>query len=232
MSSYQITRVGLPITTATITPDFISILNELKNNPKYIGIMVGNDQKAAPAGYAVIQNDMGIEYKVLDVWTEDRDPVRATMNLLRQLKEIHADTLFDNVLLFTPGSPYIDDAISKVLLSAYNDIRVIDTKGAPQIASEFIESLGYKTIVRNYHDDFILKKNITLDRTVVSIFSCLQNGYVATLRSALTNLQPDRVITVGVGEEIYHKEYTLEEIVEQCDSICNDRPVSFAFIFN
>ena len=69
MSSYryQITRVGLPITTATITTEFMDILNELKNNPKYIGIMVADDQHAAPAGYKVIQNDMGIEYKVLDV---------------------------------------------------------------------------------------------------------------------------------------------------------------------
>ena len=232
MSSYQITRVGLPITTATITTEFMDILNELKNNPKYIGIMVADDQHAAPAGYKVIQNDMGIEYKVLDVWTEDRDPVRATMNLLRQLKEIHADTLFEHAVLFTPGSPYIDDAISKVLLSAYNDIRVIDTKGAPQIAAEFVESLGYKTIVRNYHDDFILNKNPMIDRSVVSIFSCLQNGYIATLRSALFNLQPDRVIVVGVEEEIYYKEYTLDEIVEQCDSIYNDRPLSFAFIFD
>jgi len=232
MSTYNITRVGLPITTATITPEFIEILNELKNNSKYIGIMVGNDQEAAPAGYKVIQNDMGIDYRVFDVWTADRDPVKATINLLSQLKELHAELLFDNAVLFTPGSPYIDDAISKVLLSAYDDIRVIDTKGAPQIAAEFVESLGYKTVVRNYHDDFILGKNPKIDRSVVSIFSCLQKGYIAGLRSALFNLQPDRVIVVGVGEEIYHKEYTIEEIVEQCDSIYNDRPLSFAFIFD
>lgn len=232
MSSYQITRVGIPITTATITMEFMDILNELKNNPKYIGIMVADDQIAAPAGYKVIQNDMGIEYKVLDVWTADRDPVKATMNLLIQLKQLHSELLFEHAVLFTPGSPYIDDAISKILLSVYNDITVIDTKGAPQIAAEFVESLGYKTVVRNYHDDFILNKNPKIDRSVVSIFSCLQNGYIATLRSALFNLQPNRVIVVGVGEEIYHKEYTLEEIVEQCDSIYNDRPLSFAFIFD
>ena len=222
----------MPITTATITDEFLQILTELKDNSNYIGIMVANDQEASPAGYKVIQNDMGIEYKVLDVWTEDRDPVKATMNLLRQLKQLHSELLFEHAVLFTPGSPYIDDAISKILLSAYDDIRVIDTKGAPQIAAEFVESLGYKTTVRNYHDDFILKKNPMIDRSVVSIFSCLQNGYVATLRSALFNLQPDRVIVVGVGEEIYHKEYTIEEIVEQCDSIYNDRPLSFAFIFD
>jgi hypothetical protein len=232
LSRYQITRVGIPITTATITPEFISILAELKDNKNCIGIMVADDQIASPAGYKVIQNDIGIEYKVLDVWTEDRDPVKATMNLLRQLKQLHSELLFEHAVLFTPGSPYIDDAISKILLSAYDDIRVVDTKGAPQIAAEFIESIGYKTIVRNYHDDFILNKNPKIDRNVVSIFSCLQNGYIATLRSALFNLQPDRVIVVGVGEEIYHKEYTLEEIVKQCDSIYNDRPLSFAFIFD
>lgn len=232
MSSYDITRVGLPLNTATVTAEFVDIITKLKDNKNWIGIMTSNDEVNAPAGYKVLR-DVGVDYTILNVWESDRDPARATISLLRQLKQLHEELLFENVVLFTPGSPYIDDGISKVLLSAYDDIEVIDTKGGPQIAAEFVESLGYKTTVRDYHDDFILGKNTGIDRSVVSIFSCLQQGYIAKLSDAVLNLQPSKVIVVSVGEKMYHKEYMFEEIIGQCDAIYNDtRPYSFAFIFD
>ena len=78
MNSYEITRVGLPITRATVTDEFLDIITELKSNPNSIGITVSNDAKNAPEGYRILEQN-GIIYKQIDVWESDRDPIKATI---------------------------------------------------------------------------------------------------------------------------------------------------------
>lgn len=233
MSRYDISRVGLPITNATVTQEFRDIVTSLKQNKNWIGIMVSNDEKNAPAGYKIIHN-MGVDYTVLNIWDSDRDPAKATINLLSQLKKLHSELLFERAVLFTPGSPYLDDAISKVLLSAYDDIEVIDTKGAPQIAAELIgEMTGLQTEIRNYYDDFVLMQNQSIDRSKATIFSCLQNIYNVSLCDVVSQLKPDRVIAVNVGESIIAKEYTYYGIMESCHELArSDISYTFAFIFD
>jgi hypothetical protein len=233
MNSYKITRVGLPITRTTVTNEFLEIITELKSNPKSIAITVSNDAKNAPEGYRILEQN-GIIYKQIDVWESDRDPIKATIKLLTILKQMHSEMLFDHVILFTPGNPYIDDAITKVLLSAYDDIQVVTTKGAPEIAADIVAELtGLPTEIRNYYDDFVLNKNPVLDETKATIFSCLQQMYNVDLQSAITNLKPSRVIAVSIGDNIITKQYTYEEILQSSYSIATaDTSYTFAFIFD
>lgn len=233
MIRYEITRVGLPITRATVTDEFLDIITELKSNPKSIAITVSDDSKNAPEGYRILeQND--IIYTNIDVWESDRDPVKATLKLLSTLKQMHSELLFDQVMLFTPGNPYIDDAITKVLLSAYDDIKVVTTKSAAEISSDVIVGLiNRDTIIRNYHDDFVLMLNPTIDRSRVNIFSCLQKLYNVDLRTVITTLQPTKVITVTIGAETITKQYTYEEILECSDELTSsDTTYTFGFIFD
>jgi hypothetical protein len=233
MSRYDISRVGLPITNATVSEEFRAIVAKLKHNKNWVGIMVSDDEKNAPAGYRVLR-DIGVDYKIFNVWESNRDPAKATISLLSQLKRLHSELLFERAVLFTPGSPYIDDAISKVLLSAYDDIEVIDTKGAPQIAAEFIEEMtGLQTEIRNYYDDFVLMHNHHIDRSKATIFSCLQNIYNVSLCDVVTKLKPDRIIAVNVGECIIAKEYTYCNIIDSCDELAkSETSYTFGFIFD
>jgi len=233
MTRYEITRVGLPITKSTVTPEFIDIITNLKSNDKWIGVMTSNDEKNAPAGYKLL-SELGIEYTNLSIWETDRDPAKATISLLVQLKELHREQLFERVILFTPGNPYIDDAITKVLLSAYDDIQVITTKGAPEIAADIVAELtGLPIEIRNYYDDFVLNKNPVLDKSKATIFSCLQQMYNVDFQSAITILSPSRVIAVSIGESIITKHYTYDEILECSNDIAkSDTSYTFAFIFD
>jgi hypothetical protein len=233
MSKYEITRVGLPITRATVTDEFLDIITELKSNPNSIAITVSDDSKNAPEGYRILEQN-GIIYTQIDVWESDRDPVKATLKLLSTLKQMHSELLFEHVMLFTPGNPYSDDAITKVLLSAYDDIQVVTTKSAAEISSDvIIELTNRNTIIRNYHDDFVLMLNPTIDRSRVNIFSCLQKLYNVDLRTVLTALQPTKVITVTIGAETITQQYTYEEILECSDELSiSDTTYTFGFIFD
>jgi hypothetical protein len=92
---------------------------------------------------------------------------------------------------------------------------------------------GLETDIRNYYDDFILKKNTTVDKTKASIFSCLQSLYNVDLLTVVTTLKPAKVIAVAIGEEIIAKQYTYAEILESCNEIANsDTSYTFAFIFD
>jgi hypothetical protein len=233
MTRYEITRVGLPITRATVTNEFLDIITELKSNPKSIAITVSNDAKNAPEGYRILEQN-GIIYKQIDVWESDRDPAKVTIKLLRILKQMHSEMLFDHVILFTPGNPYIDDAITKVLLSAYDDIRVVTTKGAPEITADIVAELtGLPTEIRNYYDDFVLNKNPVLDKSKATILSCMQEMYNVDLQSAIINLEPSKVIAVSIGESIITKHYTYDEILECSNDIAkSNTSYTFAFIFD
>lgn len=233
MSRYEITRVGLPITNKTVTAEFVNVIDKLSQNKNWIGVMTSNDEKNAPAGYAVLR-DKNIECVQLNIWDETRDPAKATISLLTQLKQMHSELLFERAVLFTPGSPYIDDAISKVLLSAYDDIEVIDTKGAPQIAADLIsEMTGLQTEIRNYYDDFVLMHNQSIDRSKATVFSCLQNIYNVSLCDVVSELKPDRVIVVNVGESIIAKEYTYYGIMDSCSELAkSETSYTFGFIFD
>jgi hypothetical protein len=233
MSSYSITRVGLPITNETVTSEFIDIVTQLKTNSKWIGVMTSNDEQNSPAGYRIL-DEHGVDYTVLSIWNTDRDPIKATLNLMSQLKDLHQKQLFDHVVLFTPGNPFIDDAITKVLLSVYDDIPVISTKGAPEIAADIVANLsGLNTDIRNYYDDFILSKNIKIDKTKATIFSCLQKIYGVDLKSVITNLKPDRVITVSIGDIVVTQQYNYGEILNVSQELSeSETSYTFAFIFN
>lgn len=233
MNKYELIRVGLPITAATTTTEFMDIIDTLKTNPKWIAVTTSNDEKNAPAGYKILR-EHNIPLTEFSVWSSNRDPATATVSLLTQLHKLHSETLFDCAVLLTPGSPYVDDAISKVLLSAYSDIKVIDTKGAPQISSDIIAELtNRETEIRNYYDDFVLMLNPTIDRSRVNIFSCLQKLYNVDLRTAVINLQPTQVITVNIGAEIITQHYTYDQILECSDRLSNsDTTYTFGFIFD
>lgn len=252
MSHYDIIRVGLPITLDTITDEFLSIVDKLASDPSWIGVMTSdyditiprNDQQNAPAGYKVLidagfkfSTGTTLEHKTIITYGrfwKNRNPIEVANGLLRSLKDLHAEHRFSTVVTFTPGSPYIDDSISRILLSVYDDIHVVDTKGAPTIVSDYIGGkYNIECDVRNY-DDFYKKTNTTIDKSKALILSCLQAGYYPiSLHDILTEVQPTRVVPVSVGLEIASYEYTLQEALDNAFELYHsDATYTFAFIFD
>lgn len=252
MSSYDILRVGLPITTNTITTEFLDVVKELSTNDKWVGVMLcdhddsyktkRSDQHNAPAGYKVLI-DSGFTFhpniltgttKIIgtfgSLWGtgSDRNPLPTAIQLLSKLKDGHAKQNFDMAVLFTPGSPYCDDSITRILKSAYADMTIIDTKSSADIVSGII---GRPCIVRDYYEDFILQKDCSIDRSKVSVFSCLQNGYNTSLRDAIINLAPVSVIAVSLAlDRSSMITYTYNEALSLSEELFNsDTTYTFGF---
>lgn len=237
-STYDIIRVGLPITRETITEEFLDIVQQLENNEDWVGLTLCDydttgtktrlDQHNAPAGYEVLlnrgfifqQKELTRANKIIGtfgyLWL-GRDPMQTTVKLLQVLKNVHARERFKTVVTFTPGSPYYDDAVTKILSSAFQDMRIVDTLSSAQIAAR---AIGGDCEIRAYYDDFILGKNKSIDKSKVAIFSCLQHGYNVDMRKVILELQPKEIIAVSIKLDIVEKRvYTSEEVLNNIDAL-------------
>lgn len=250
-STYNIIRVGLPITRDTVTKDFLDIVDKLENNDDWVGITLCDydttgtkprlDQHNAPAGYEVLlergfifaQNDITRAHKIIgtfgNLWI-GRDPMHTTFKLLQILKGAHAREQFSTVVTFTPGSPYYDDAVTKILCSAFNDIVVVDTLSSAQIAAN---AIGGDCVIRAYYDDFILGKNPTIDKSKIAIFSCLQHGYNVDMKKAIADLQPKEIIAVSIKLDKVEKQvYTYDYVLNNIDALFrSDQTYIFGFVW-
>lgn len=248
-STYNIIRVGLPITKETITDEFLSIVDQLESNEDWVGLTLCDydytgtikriDQHNAPAGYDVLL-DKGFVFsphqltranKIIgtfgDLWG-NRDPMKTTLDLLKMLRVSHAKEQFSTVVMFTPGSPYFDDAITKVLSSAYTDMRIVDTESSADIAKRYI---GGDCVIRSHYDDFIIGKNPSIDKSKTAIFSCLQHGYNVDMRQVVAELQPRSVTLVHIGLDKVEKSIMeTGEFLHQIDSVFkSDKTYIFGF---
>jgi len=250
-STYDIIRVGLPITRDTVTAEFLEIVDELERNEDWValtlcdydttGTKVRFDQHNAPAGYEILlqrgfvfkEKELTRVNKIIGtfgyLW-HGRDPMQTTFKLLQTLKNVHATEQFKKVVTFTPGSPYYDDAITKILCSAFNDIRVVDTASSAQIAAD---SIGGDCVIRAYYDDFVLGKNPTIDKSKIAIFSCLQFGYNVDMHKVILDLQPKEIIAVSIKlDKVEKKVYTSNEVLNDIDRLFkSDQTYIFGFVW-
>jgi hypothetical protein len=250
-SSYDIIRVGLPITRETVTQEFLDVVNQLEHNEDWVALTLcdydttGNvhrfDQHNAPAGYEVLlergfvfqQRQLTRTNKIIGtfgyLW-HGRNPMKTTIKMLQILKSSHAIEQFKTVVTFTPGSPYYDDAITKILCSAFDDIRVVDTLSSAQIASN---AIGGECVIRAYYDDFVLGKNPSIDKSKTAIFSCLQHGYNVDMRKVITDLQPKQIIAVSIKLDRVDKQvYTTFEALNNIDALFNsEQTYIFGFVW-
>jgi hypothetical protein len=237
-SIYNIVRVGLPITRETVTQEFLDIVDELERNEDWVALTLGEydttgtktrfDQHNAPAGYEVLldrgftfaQKDLSRANKIIGtfgyLWL-GRDPIQTTIKMLQVLKNEHARERFTTVVTFTPGSPYYDDAVTKILASAFTDMKVIDTASSAQIAAT---AIGGECEIRAYYDDFVLGKNMSIDKSKVAIFSCLQHGYNVDMQKVITDLQPAQIIAVNIKiDKVTKQVYTYDEALNNIDDL-------------
>jgi hypothetical protein len=237
-STYEIIRVGLPITREAITQEFLDIVDELERNDDWVGLTLCDydtsgtktrlDQHNAPAGYEVLlergfvfqQKELTRANKIIGtfgyLWL-GRDPIQTTIKMLQILKNVHAVEQFKTVVTFTPGSPHYDDAVTKILSSAFDDMRIVDTASSAQIAAS---AIGRDCEIRAYYDDFVLGKNKSIDKSKVLIFSCLQHGYNVDMQKVVTDLQPKEIIAVNIKLDRVEKTvYTYEEVLNNIDML-------------
>lgn len=250
-STYDIIRVGLPITKDSITQEFIDIVDELENNEEWVGLtlcdydysgkQVRLDQHNAPAGYSFLlergfvfsKNDLSRANKIIGTFGEfwgERNPVVTAQRLMRAVKHFHEKELFSTVVMFTPGSPHHDDSITKVLTSVYPDIRIVDTDSSADIA---VKCIGGDCVIRSHYDEFVLGKNRSIDKSKIAIFSCLQHGYNVDLREVILDLQPKQIIAVNIKVDRVTKEvYTSEQVLENIDSLFkSSETYTFGFVW-
>ena len=239
-STYNIIRVGLPITLDSVTQEFIDIVDELERNDNWVGLTLCDydttgtktrlDQHNAPAGYKILldrgftfsQSALTGPHKIIGtfgyLWL-NREPMQTTVKLLQILKNAHSREQFDTVVTFTPGSPYFDDAVTKILRSAFDDIRIVDTDSSAQIATK---AIGGECDIRAYYDDFVLGKNRSIDKSKTAIFSCLQHGYNIDMKKVILELQPSKIITVHITlDKVEKQEYTSEYVLNNLEEIFN-----------
>lgn len=239
-STYNIIRVGLPITLDSVTEEFIDIVDELERNDKWVGLTLCDydttgtktrlDQHNAPAGYKILldrgftfsQSVLTGPHKIIGtfgyLWL-NREPMQTTVKLLQILKNAHSREQFNTVVTFTPGSPYFDDAVTKILRSAFDDIRIIDTDSSAQIAAK---AIGGECDIRAYYDDFVLGKNRSIDKSKTAIFSCLQHGYNVDMKKVILELQPSKITTVHITlDKVEKQEYTSEYVLNNLEEIFN-----------
>lgn len=250
-STYDIIRVGLPITNDTVSQEFLDVVDELERNDKWVALTLCDydttntikriDQHNAPAGYDILldrgfkfaKNDLTGANKIIgtfgNLWGS-RDPMITARNLMQIVRNFHERERFDTVVMFTPGSPYFDDAITKILCSVYTDMRVVDTKSSAQIAAE---AIGGDCVVRAYYDDFVMGKNPTIDKSKIALFSCLQHGYNVDLKSVVTYLEPKEIITVSLSPSgVKQTRYTYDEFMNVIEAIFNsDETYTFGFVW-
>jgi hypothetical protein len=250
-STYDIVIVGLPITRETITQEFLDIVDELERNEDWVALTLCDydstgtksryDQHNAPAGYEILLNhgfvfqekQLTRANKIIGTFGHlwyGRDPMQTTVKMLQTLKNTHAMERFKTVILFTPGSPYYDDAITKVLSSAFRDIRIVDTLSSAQIATNVIDK---ECVVRKYYDDFILGKNTSIDKSKVALFSCLQYGYNVDMRKVILELQPKEIIAVSIKlDKVTKQVYTSEEALNNIDALFkSEETYTFGFVW-
>jgi hypothetical protein len=250
-STYEIIRVGLPITRETITQEFLDIVDELERNEHWVGLTLCDydttgtktrlDQHNAPAGYEVLL-ERGFVFQQKELTRVDkiigtfgylwlgRNPIQTTIKMLQILKNTHATEQFKTVVTFTPGSPYYDDAITKILSSAFTDIRIVDTQSSAQIAAN---AIGEDYEIRAYYDDFVLGKNTAIDKSKVAIFSCLQHGYNVDMHKVITDLQPKKIIAVNIKLDKVEKQvYTYDEVLNNIDTLFrSEQTYIFGFVW-
>lgn len=250
-STYDIIRVGLPITRETITQEFLDIVDQLERNEDWVALTLCDydttgtahrfDQHNAPAGYEVLlergfvfqQKQLTRANKIIGtfgyLWS-GRDPMQTTFKMLQTLKNIHANERFKTVVAFTPGSPYYDDAVTKILSSAFPDMRIVDTLSSAQIAAN---AIGGECVIRAYYDDFVLGKNKTIDKSKTAIFSCLQHGYTVDMHKAITDLQPKEIVAVSIKLDKVDKQvYTYDEALNNIDTLFrSEQTYIFGFVW-
>ena len=201
---YNIVKVGIPIQTSDVTPEFLTVINNIKTQNciaittvDYCDNLTDNfihhtDTISSPAGHRIIFDNLKLckyENKFISkcintlgvIWeiTGSKDKHELAQNLLEILDTQYEYLKFDTVYIFSTGSPYFMDIFTEGL-QLYRDIKIVDTKSSFDIAVDSMHNLlGCKPepIIRRYNSEFILKNNPYIDLKKLNIFSSMSNNY-------------------------------------------------------
>ena len=201
---YNIVKVGIPIQTSNVTPEFLTIVDNIKTKNciaittvDYCDNLTDNfihhtDTISSPAGHRIIFDNFKLckyENKFIPkcintlgiIWeiAGSKDKHELAKNLIAILDTQYEYLKFDTVYIFSTGSPYFMDIFTEGL-QLYRDIKIVDTKSSLDIAVGSIHNLlGCKpdAIIRRYNFEFILKNNPYIDLEKLNIFSSMSNNY-------------------------------------------------------
>jgi hypothetical protein len=201
MSSFEITRVGIPIRTIDITPSFLETIEKIKNSSDCIAITTVDyngtletnpEYLSAPAGHDILFNNFKFEiysdklkYGVINtfgkIWNVNngmhRDGPTIVSYLFKFLEEEYKTLKFKHVYMFTQGSPYMFDMFTDYMRRSHA-LNVIDSRSSIYICAEEMSKVLNNTsyISRNYIPDFIQNKNPVLSPGL-NIFPGISNNY-------------------------------------------------------
>lgn len=202
---YKIIRVGIPIQTRFVSPEFLDIVNDIKTNDRVIAlttidypenIMDTVDSKSSPAGHKILKNNLtfkkydgSLNCKCINtmgfVWRENFDGIRRnfpaiTKCIINILNNQYIESRFATVYIFAPGSPYYGDSITKYM-SQIVELSIVDTPSSMQISLEkmktYTGNIDHNEIKHQYHLNKIFDLTDTIDRTKLNIFNCLSDDY-------------------------------------------------------
>ena len=152
--------LGLPITTDTISEEFLEFINSEENKiivttgsfffngQDYTLTKVGFDQLMRK-GFKIFGNNKerafippNVNKSILQI-NLDFSVVNSSPDSILEYIENIIDSLdlekSDTVCYACPGSPYLYDSLSKTIINKYKDIKVIDTKSSADIIKEKLE---------------------------------------------------------------------------------------------
>jgi hypothetical protein len=183
---YEITKVGIPIRDIDINDQFITAVNHAKAANAVI--LISSPLEDSPAGSEILKKEFinsskVLKYNVFDTANDapNTDPTnflkQKVVRLLRHLDEQHTILKFDQVYIFSAGSPHLYDIFTHYI-PEYRELHIVDAKSSLHVCGEelskYLQCDGYQ--IRNFHSDFINRfENVLYPG--LSIFGCIDQIY-------------------------------------------------------
>jgi len=183
---YQITKVGIPIRDVDINEQFTTAVNHAKAANAVI--LISSPLEDSPAGSEILKKEFinsskVLKYNVFDTANDapNTDPTnflkQKVVRLLRHLDEQHTILKFDQVYIFSAGSPHLYDIFTHYI-PEYRELHIVEAKSSLHVCGEelskYLQCDGYQ--IRNFHSDFINRfENVLYPG--LSIFGCIDQIY-------------------------------------------------------
>ena len=202
MTSYEITKVGIPIREIDVTNKFLEVVEELKISTDAVAVLTADyfgdyttnyDYISSPAGHKILVDNFKfqkcngtLKFNLLntygDLWkikkdNISREPTAITDALLHFLDEQYKILNFKQVYILAPGSPFVLDMFTSFIPKS-RALNVIDARSSIHISADAMckHINSPKVAIRSYIDDFINKKYQGL-RDGVNVFGGVSNKY-------------------------------------------------------
>jgi hypothetical protein len=188
---YEITRVGVPSRKQDVSQSFLNVVDNIVsgNSISLVTVDFNNpntkfEYLGAPYGYQYILNKLNtslvldnLKYNVLNTYPNiwdihgGIDPNDSINNFLEYLDSQQEILNFNNVYIFTCGSPLVNDDFTNILLQKI-PLNIINCKSPIHICSNNIKDF---LNLNKYNIHNIIP--YTLDRNVLHVFPGISKNY-------------------------------------------------------